>query len=171
MDSSSFLSKRCLDASRSEVLLQIQLTNKILWKIIFTTLLYIYYFFSKSTVAVSWVVNVISSMVPLLLPYCCKPIYRFCMQNSSNLNAKMIFNLILFIIVEVLNLIFASAGYLVHLKAYQYIPFIGAVLVQKTILLVALYLLASGVAFITYDGKKVCHFFAKQIFIYHLHSI
>ena len=81
------------------------------------------------------------------------------MQNSSKINAKMIFNLILFIIVEVLNLIFISSGILVHLKTYQIILFIGAFFVLKTILLIALYLLASGVAFISYESKKVGKFF------------
>ena len=80
------------------------------------------------------------------------------------LTKVVLFNLILFIIVEVMILIFTSAGYLVHLKNYQYILFIGGVLVQKTILLIALYLLALGVAFVSHESKEGCHFLQNRFF-------
>ncbi len=68
----------------------------------------------------------------------------------------MIFCLFIFIIVEVLLLIFASFGILVHLKIYLSILNIGAFLALKSIVFLALYLLSQGVAFISFESKKVC---------------
>ena len=114
------------------------------------------YFFSTSTVVVSVVTNMVANLVPLLLPYCCKPMFEFCKQNSSQMNVKMIFNLILFLAVEVLSLILTSFGFLVHLETYLIILYIGSTLAQMLILVVALYLLSMGVAFISFESKKVC---------------
>ena len=114
-------------------------------------------YFSESNFMIAIILNIVVLSISVLLPYPCRPIYKFCKNLSGNLitKPKYFFFLLLCISTDILVIITGIHGYSSMLEYYQTVMFVIGSLMGKCINLIALSLAGTGVTYISNESQKV----------------
>ena len=107
------------------------------------------------------ILNIVVLSISVLLPYPCRPIYKFCKNFSGNLitKPKYFFFLLLCISTEILAIITSINGFGPMFDYYQTVMYVIGSLMGKCINLIALSLAGTGVTYISNESQKVLFLF------------
>ena len=112
-------------------------------------------------------VNIIVLSISVLLPYPCRPIYKFCKNLPGNLISKPRYFscLLLCICGEILLLILSVYGFSPMFEYYQVIIYVTGNLMGKSINMIALSLAGIGVTYIINESQKVFILFKFYVYL------
>ena len=107
------------------------------------------------------ILNIVVLSISVLIPYPCRPIYKFCKNLSGNLitKPKYFFFLLLCIFTEILVTITSINGFGSMFDYYQTVMYVIGSLMGKCINLIALSLAGTGVTYISNESQKVLFLF------------
>ena len=145
-----------------------EISLKTLFKPIFLYHLNFISYFSESNFIILVLVNIVVLSISVLLPYPCRPIYKFCKNLPGNLILKPRYfsYLMLCICAEILLLILSVYGFSPMLEYYQVIIYFTGNLMGKSINLIALSLAGIGVTYISNESQKVFIYLEFYVSLY-----
>ena len=101
--------------------------------------------------------NILQMCITSLLPCCSKSMLIFCstVSGSPKFTLKIVLNLFLLFVIEILNIIMMIANCLIYTSTLNSILYLISFIMQKIIFMITMVLIASGTGFLSYQCQQV----------------